>query len=343
MSAMSLPDSSGNSVAPLSEAGDAVLHSLVIPVYGNEANIPSLLAALADLAAAVPAMEVVFVVDGSPDKSLELLQAQLPQLPYAAQLIALSRNFGAFTAIRRGLEAARGKSMAVMAADLQEPPELILQFFALLDTGTVDLVCGQRTGRQDSRWSALLSNTFWTLYRRFVLPDMPPGGVDIFGCNTVVRDALLQLQENNSSLVAQLFWVGYRRVFVPYARQARQHGKSAWKLKKRLTYMLDSIFSFSDLPIRVALGVGLAGLVFTVLLGLVELVAWLLGLIHVPGYLAIMFTLLFLGFSILLTQGLIGCYLWRAFENTKRRPLSLTALHLVHHQAEPGQQGASRE
>src|SRR5450631_359113 len=126
------------------------MYSLVIPVYKNEANLDRLLAELVKLGGAVPEeFEVVFVVDGSPDRSLEILRERLPALPLRTQLLSLSRNFGSFAAIAAGLSRARGSSMAVMAADLQEPPELALQFFQVLDAGRADIVFGVRSGRSD--------------------------------------------------------------------------------------------------------------------------------------------------------------------------------------------------
>ena len=125
---------------------------------------------------------MVFVVDGSPDRCLQILRERLPSLPLRTQLLSLSRNFGSFAAIAAGLETARGSNLAVMAADLQEPPELILQFFEVLDAGRADIVFGVRGERSDPWLSELASNLFWFLYRKLVVKDMPRGGVDIFGC-----------------------------------------------------------------------------------------------------------------------------------------------------------------
>src|SRR5262245_8308233 len=148
--------------------------SLVIPVYRNEENLPRLLTELQTVAARLPdQLEVVFVVDGSPDRSLKILREQLPAWPIRTQLIELSRNFGSFSAIAAGLACGRGDYLAVIAADLQEPPELVLEFHRLLSSDAVDVALGSRTGRADSWWSSMASESFWRLYRRFVVPDMP--------------------------------------------------------------------------------------------------------------------------------------------------------------------------
>src|SRR4249919_3143137 len=124
------------------------MNSLIIPVYRNEANLDRLLTELVKLARRLPnEWEVVFVVDGSPDRCLQILRERLPALPLRTQLLSLSRNFGSFAAIAAGLERARGTNLAVMAADLQEPPELVLQFFQVLGAGRADVVFGVRGRR----------------------------------------------------------------------------------------------------------------------------------------------------------------------------------------------------
>jgi glycosyltransferase involved in cell wall biosynthesis len=311
-----------NSILPF-----VVQHSLVIPVYRNEANIPDLLQALADLARKIEAFEAVFIVDGSPDRSMSLLSEKLPAMPFAWQLIELSRNFGSFAAIRQGLAIARGEFTAVMAADLQEPPELVHELFRQIGAKEFDLVVGVRTSRKDSPLTQITSKIYWTLYHSLVMPEIPAGGVDVFACNRAFRDALLSLEERNSFFIGQLFWLGFRRVEIPYDRRARVIGKSGWTFRRRLRYMLDSVFAFSDLPISVLLWLGAlgVGVSFTWSLALVLLKAF--GLIAVRGYAAIMLAIMFFGSLLLFSQGILGCYLWRVAENTKKRPISIVLSH----------------
>lgn len=301
------------------------IHSLIIPIYKNKENIPDLLRALQDLQSRIAGFEVVFVVDGSPDRSYELLLEQLPQQPFSSQLILLSRNFGSFEAIRRGLEEAKGKFFAVMAADLQEPPHLITGFFDKLDKGNDDIVIGVRAKRDDPFLASLMSKLFWLCYRKFVIQDVPDGGVDVFACNTRVRTSLLQLEEINSSLIGQLFWVGFRRGFATYKRQKRAHGKSAWSFRRKLHYMLDSVFAFSDLPILMFLWIGGFGIITSLLVSLIVIISRILSIISVPGYAPIILSIYFMGSLLLLGQGIIGSYVWRCNENTKRRPITLVA------------------
>lgn len=295
--------------------------SLIIPVYKNAENIPPLLEAVEGLHETLGGeLEVVFVVDGSPDDSLLILGQRLPEAGFQSQLLALSRNFGSFAAIRAGLEVARGEFFAVMAADLQEPPTLVIEFYEKLRTGDYDVAIAQRTGRDDPSMTNLSSRMFWGFYRRFIQTEIPSGGVDVFGCNRAVRDQLMRLRENNSSLVGLLFWVGFRRVLVPYERQARDIGVSGWTFAKKLRYLNDSIYSFSDLPIKLLLRIGLLGLALSFVFACVVLLWKLFGSDDVPGYAATVLVVTFFGALNLVALGVIGMYVWRSFENTKARP-----------------------
>ncbi len=302
-------------------------YSIVIPVYKNEASIPRLIQALSAMNQDLhQEMEVVFVVDGSPDQSYALLCDALDSLDFPAQLLAHSRNFGSFPAIRTGLMAARGEYFGVMAADLQEPPELLVAFCTALAADECDVAIGTRNSRNDPPLSRVAAGIFWGMYRRLVVPDMPEGGVDVFGCNRAFRDQLLKLEESRSSLIALIFWLGFRRKLVGYDRQTRQEGKSAWTFGKKVEYMMDSIFAFTDYPIRLLIRIGVIGSVLSIALGIMVLAARLLGAILVPGYAATMLVVLVLGALNLLGLGLVGTYAWRAYENSKQRPLAVVAL-----------------
>lgn len=307
----------------------APLISLVIPVYRNAGNLPPLLEALGglrdQLAGQGTRLEVIFVVDGSPDASGEILRQSLPGAGLAARLLELSRNFGSFAAIRAGLAAGQGDLFAVMAADLQEPPELVAEFARRLASGAAEVVVGRREGREDGFFEAASARLFWWLYRHFVYAEVPPGGIDVFGCSRAVRDQLLALGESHSSLVALLLWVGFRRESVPYRRRRREIGRSAWTFRRKLDYLLDSVYSFSDLPIRWLLRAGLAGLFLSVVFSLVVLAARLSGRIEVPGYAATVLLTMFFGGLNAFGLGVIGSYVWRTYENTKQRPSYIVA------------------
>jgi glycosyltransferase involved in cell wall biosynthesis len=311
-------------------------YSLIIPVYKNEETLGALIQALDRLSAELDhKLEVVFVVDGSPDRSFAILREALARGGLPAQLICLSRNFGSFAAIRMGLESARGPFYAVLAADLQEPPELIVAFFHALEGGDVDVVVGVRESREDPFLSALSSRIFWAAYRRFVQPEVPPGGVDVFGCSRIVRDALLRMRESNSTLIGLLFWLGFRRRNIPYIRRSRVAGKSAWSFRRKLRYLLDSCFALTDLPINLIMITGVLGLATSLILSVLVFIAWLAGMIPVPGYTPLALLMLNSFTATTLALGVIGSYVWRTYENTKNRPLYVPMIHEVFEEEPP--------
>jgi polyisoprenyl-phosphate glycosyltransferase len=296
--------------------------SVVVPVYGNEGSIGQLVDRMDSLNARLGGLlEAVFVVDASPDRSGELLQELLPRQGFAWQLIWHSRNFGSFAAIRTGLEASKGEYRAAMAADLQEPAELILEFFKVLEADEADVVLGVRRDRQDPAVNKALSNAYWSLYRKLVNRQVPAGGVDIFACTSQVSGVLCSFTESHSSLVGLLFWVGFRRVNVPYDRSPRADGgKSAWSTRRKFRYMMDSLYSFTDLPISLMKSIGVLGVVLSLFVGLATLVSWGLGLIEVRGYTPVVLLLLLLSSLLLMCLGIVGSYVWRTYENSKGRP-----------------------
>ena len=296
----------------------------MVPVYRNEGTVAALVERLAKISTELDGrFEAVFVIDGSPDRSGAMLRELLKGAGIRARLVWHSRNFGSFAAIRSGLREARGEVIAVMAADLQEPVELIREFQQALAGGAADVALGTRRSRPDGGVS---SGLFWRLYRRFVQPDMPPGGVDMFACTRQVRDVLLTLNEANGSLVGLLIWLGYRRVLVPYDRAPRAHGDSGWSFRRKVRYLFDSVYSFTDLPITLLLWVGVTGVFVSLTVSLVVFIAWLTGRVQVAGYTPLMLSSL-IGISVVVSGlGIVGSYVWRTYENTKVRPNAVSML-----------------
>lgn len=300
------------------------MYSLIIPVYNNAESLPELVSSLDQISLQLNRrLEVVFVIDGSPDHSYEVLKQVLVKVSFKAVILVLSRNFGSFAAIRAGMEAASGPYYAVMAADLQEPPELALAFFNKLANNEADIVLGVRAKRNDPFFSKLFAKIYWSCYRRFIQQSMPKGGIDIFGCNQVVRDKLLQLHESNSSLVGLLMWIGFSRTLLSYERLPRKYGKSSWSFRRKLRYLSNSIFSFSNLPIRILTALGSFSIFLSICLGFYIAYARLVHHIGLPGYASTLLIILFFTGINVLSYGIIGAYVWRIFENSKNRPQSI--------------------
>jgi polyisoprenyl-phosphate glycosyltransferase len=293
-------------------------NSLVIPVYGNSESIATLIEAVSEIEQALDGgFEVLFVVDGSPDDSRDLLHTALAERGLAARVIEHSRNFGSFAAIRTGMSLARGRRIAVMAADGQEPSSLVIEFLRRLEGSDVDIVVGERASRNDRGHA--FSKFYWRLYRRFVLQEVPAGGADVFACTAAVRDVICSLEPIHTSLVAQLFWVGFRRQSIPYDRLPSDT-PSGWTLRRKLRYLSDSVFAFTDLPVRILWLAGLLGLAIGALIATVALVGRLLGEIDVPGYTATILLIVLFGSLNLIGLGIVGSYVWRAYETVKGRP-----------------------
>jgi len=295
--------------------------SIVIPIYKSEENLPRLLRELEAYGRTFAGeLEVVFVVDGSPDRSLATLKEALPRFSLTTQLVELSRNFGAFSAIGAGLRYGRGEVLGVLAADLQEPLELMTEFHRVLTSGQADVAFGYRASRADPWLSQVASEWFWRLYRRFVLPGIPKGGIDVFACTRQVRDELVKLPEVQTNLIALLFWLGFRRAFVPYQRRERREGRSAWTFRKKMRYAVDSIFNFTDLPLKALLGIGATACILAIVAAVVVLVAWLQGKIPVLGYTPLMLVIAFFGGVFAFSLGVVGQYIWLSLQNARRRP-----------------------
>ena len=294
------------------------LSSLVVPIYGNRATIAPLVDAVEGIREQINGdLETIFVVDGSPDDSQARLVEALAGRDLRARVVEHSRNFGSFAAIRTGMSLARGERIAVMAADLQEPPELVVEFLDRLHAGDVDVVAGQRVSRDD-RGDAF-SKLYWLLYRRFVMSEIPEAGADVFACTAVVRDVICSLEHVHTSLIAQLFWVGFRRRLVPYDRRSSP-GESGWTLRRKLRYLSDSVFAFTDLPVRMLWLVGLLGLAVGAALAILVVISRAVGAVSVPGYTATILVIVLFGSLNMVGLGIVGSYVWRAYDTVKGRP-----------------------
>lgn len=310
-------------------------YSVVVPVYKNRDTIAELVDRLSALATRLDRpLEGIFIVDGSPDDSADVLRGALADAPLRARVLILSRNFGSFSAIRVGLTHARGDYLAVMAADLQEPVDVVEEFFALLSAGECDIAIGERVGRDDPAVDSAGSRAYWSLYRRFVNPDFPPGGVDVFGCTREVAQTLTRFTERNTSLVGLLFWLGYRRRLVPYVRSPRPNGKSGWTFRKKLRYLFDSVYAFTDLPILLLQTIGGIGLLASIIFGVIVLGAYATGRITESGYTPLIITILASTSALLIGLGVVGSYVWRAYENGQARPVALVARVEEFHQSD---------
>jgi glycosyltransferase involved in cell wall biosynthesis len=299
--------------------------SILVPVYYNEKNLPTTIPALQAVLDTLPGMEgeLVFVDDGSGDGSFGVLSSYAAQDP-RIKVVRLCRNFGAYMALLAGLNHATGDAIAIIMADLQDPPELIPEMVSKWKEGS-KLVLAERTDREDAFIDRLFANAFWGFIRRFGIKTIPPGGFDFVLFDRCIADILRTMREKNSHFMLQTVWTGFPPAVIPYTRRKRTVGKSRWTFSKKLKLFIDSSIAFSFIPIRV---MSLAGAI-TALAGfawaLYVLVSWARFGISVQGYASLMMTLLVIGGLQMLMMGIIGEYIWRTFDETRRRPAYIVA------------------
>ena len=299
--------------------------SIVVPVFKNEESIDRLLNRVTSLASSlVGDVEAIFVVDGSPDSSLSLLQTSLPNTTFDSKIILLSRNFGAFSAIRAGLREADGTATVVMAADLQEPISLIEELLGLVVKDGVDVAVGVRQARKDSFVSRFLSSSFWRFFNRLTTLEMPKGGVDIFALSRDARQKINEFEESSTSLVGLIYWIGFKRQEVSYLREKRAEGVSSWSLRKRINYAKDSITAFSEIPLSIFLWSGVIGALVSLLLVVVLIVRLFMNHNDDISRQLVSIGLLFVVSYLMSGLGLLGTYLWRVSDNVRKRPDSIT-------------------
>lgn len=294
--------------------------SIVIPVYFNAENLPPLYDDLKEkiLDRVDFPVEILMVDDGSGDDSYRVMLS-LAMRDKRIRVFKLSRNFGSDAAVLCGLVNATGDCAVVKAADLQEPTEMILDMYRKWREGC-NVVLAVREGREESRAQEFFADLYYGMTRRFALPNMPRKGFDVFLVDRRVIEVLGGMNEPNSALDGQLLWAGFTTGTVTYVRRERKIGKSRWTLRKKIRLVADTLFSFSTLPIACITGLGALSVAGSIIWALNALVSKLRGEIPVTGW-TMMFIFQLLSFGvIMLTLGLLGAYLWRTFDASRRRP-----------------------
>ena len=294
--------------------------SIVIPVYFNEDNLIPLYEDIAQKLFVHTELEweIVMVNDGSQDNSYIVMQ-KLAAKDKRIKIYGLSRNFGSHAAILCGLAECTGDCAVIKAADLQEPTELILEMVDSWKKG-YNVVLAVREGREEGKRQILFANLYYTLVRKMALPNMPGGGFDVYLIDRKVIGVLQSLDEKNSALTGQILWSGFKTDKIYYTRLAREVGESKWTLRKKIRLVMDTLFSFSSLPIKVVSMIGSFSFLGSLIWAVAVFILKLLDLIEVSGWTTLfIFNLASFGI-IMLTLGILGEYLWRTFDASRNRP-----------------------
>jgi glycosyltransferase involved in cell wall biosynthesis len=267
--------------------------------------------------------EIIYVNDGSQDKTLELLE-QLRAQDAHISIIDLSRNFGKEIAMTAGLEHAIGNAVVVIDADLQDPPELIPQFIKEWHNG-YDIVYAQRLERQGESWLKKKSaQLFYKLLWRLSPVEIPQNTGDFRLLSRRSVDALKSIREQHRYMKGLFAWVGYPQKAILYNRSARASGGSKWSYWRLWNFAIEGITSFSDVPLKISTYLGLLAAFGSLSYGTYMLVTTLLFGNPIPGYPSLIVIILFLGGVQLISLGIIGEYLARTYNEAKQRPLYFT-------------------
>ena len=296
--------------------------SVVVPVFDEAEVLPELHRRLRAVMDRLGAWEAVYVNDGSHDASLRLLESLHRVEPNVA-IVNLSRNFGKEIATTAGLEHASGDAVIVIDADLQDPPEVIPALVKAWRDG-FDTVYAERRVRDGETWlKRATASLFYRLMQHLGRVQLPRNTGDFRLMSRRVVDAVLQLREQHRFMKGLFAWVGFPTASVLYDRAPRHAGTTKWNYWKLWKLALEGITSFTVMPLEVATYLGLAVALFAVVFGAQLVARTLLFGNPVPGYPSMMVVILFLGGVQLITLGIIGEYLGRVFNETKRRPLYL--------------------
>lgn len=293
------------------------LISIIIPSFNEEENLPALYARLQDVAKTLKhTFEFIFVDDGSSDRSLKILQ-DMAKNDSRVKVIKFSRNFGSHAACLAGLSHASGDACTFLSADLQDPPEMIETLINEWLNG-YEVVFGIR------EWEKQTSRLFPTLYyqavRRFALHNMPETGTDVFLIDRKVVDTIVSIREKNTSIFGLILWSGFKQTIVQYRKGTRQKGTSKWTLGKKIKLFIDTFVSFSYLPLRLISLVGILLACLGFLYAFFIVFNRLFFSVPVEGWASLMVALLVVSGTQLIFLGILGEYLWRNFDETRKRP-----------------------
>jgi len=303
------------------------LLSIVVPAFNEQEVLPAFHERLSSVLESLPMdAEILYVNDGSGDGTLEVMKILKAHDPRVA-ILDLSRNFGKEIAMTAGLDHARGDAVVVIDADLQDPPELISDMVKEWQNGW-DVVFARRVERRgETLLKKLTAHWFYRLMQRVGRVRIPENVGDFRLLSRRALDSLLQLREQHRFMKGLFAWVGFPQKGIPYQRDPRFAGRSAWDYWKLWNFALDGITSFTTTPLKWATYLGLMTAFISFLYGIVIIFQKLLYGNPVKGYPSLMVVILFLGGIQLIFLGIIGEYLGRMFDETKRRPLYFLTDH----------------
>jgi len=323
--------------------------TVVIPVYYNEGSLRPTVektSAVLERCLSVRKYEIIFVDDGSGDRSLDEALELRREHPGRVIVIELTRNFGQVAALEAGSRAAEGDLIVNMSADLQDPPSLIEKLIEAHTEEGYDIAVGTRATREETLCRRVTSRAFYYLMRKLCFSNIPRGGFDFILFTCRVRDEILSHYEANPFWQGKLLWSGYSAKFIPYHRRDRELGVSRWTFGKKVKYLLDGLMAYSYFPLRAMSMLGILTFLAGILYALTIVVTYAFGNVPFKGWAPIMIILLLASGLQMLMLGILGEYLWRTLDQVRQRPRYV--IRRMHgreplHQAAGGEGHAARE
>ena len=296
--------------------------SLVIPMYYEEQvaeecykRVSNVLKELKDYE-----YEIIFVNDGSKDKTLEILE-NIAEKDKNVKVISFSRNFGHQAAVTAGLKYVTGDAIVIMDADLQDPPELIPDMLKYWEDG-YEVIYGKRKTREgESAFKLLTAKAFYSTLNKLSDVEIPKDTGDFRLVDKKVVDVINSLPEHNKFLRGLFSWVGFKQYAYEYERKERFAGKTKYPLKKMLKLAQDGILSFSTKPLKIVGGFGILSVIISICILIYSILSFAFKWNNLtPGWTSLMCTMTFLGGVILISLWMIGEYIARIYDETKQRP-----------------------
>jgi glycosyltransferase involved in cell wall biosynthesis len=295
--------------------------SIIIPIYNEEGNIDRLINRLKGVINQLNVnCEYIFINDGSKDDSINIIK-NLAKLDPSVKFINFSRNFGHQIAVTAGLDKCIGERIVIIDADLQDPPELILEMYKKMDEG-FEVVYAKRAARKGESWmKKFTARMFYRILKSITSVNIPVDTGDFRIMDRKIVDVLKQMPEQQKFLRGQISWIGFNQTYVEYEREERYAGETGYTYKKMIRFALDGITSFSNFPLKFATVCGfvVSGIAFLVML--YALYSRFISKDYIEGWTSIIISVLFLGGIQLISIGIIGEYISRLSSNVRNRPL----------------------
>lgn len=296
--------------------------SFICPCYNEEANVEPFLRSISDSFPLTEDYEVIFINDGSTDKTFEKLKELKKSSVMNIKIVNLSRNFGKESAMYAGMKNCKGDIITIIDTDLQQSPETVKEMLEILNANPdVDCVCACQRDRNESAFSKLCKKSFYKIADKFTDTEFVDGASDFRAFRSTVKDAVLSLSEHYRFSKGIFSWVGFNTVYIEYKANERNSGKSSFNFFKLLKYGVNGILSFTTAPLKFASITGGVAIFFSVIYMIITVIRKLVSDINVDGFTQLVILIAFLGGIQLFSVGIIGEYLAKNYIETKKRPI----------------------